>query len=499
MDYLVAMPSETPPQSWNFYGRESELTALRDLLEADRFFFLQVSGRRRIGKTTLVMEALRRSRRDRVAYVHVPDADPAGVVLGAREHLRRSGLRELDFNDLFGLAATVGRLVREGWVVVLDEYQAFARKPLYPFNSALQFEVDRLRDPGQGSVTGGLVVLGSIQTEMEALLEGRRAPLFGRTTASIHLGHLAPSVAATILRRHGQLDGPRLLFLWTLLHGIPKYWRDAWEVGALTAERPEALRRLFFTSAAPLAADGSGWLLEELRGRYDTLLRYLAAHPDAPRADIAAHIAETAGHTSAQVGAWLAALEDRFRIVQRVRPAFASPKSRTGRYRITDNFLVAWLGALAGPVAFSGVRPTPDLVAEADARLAGLEGFALERLAAALLAERSRRGLGEFPLRAPVVGWWDNNGAELDLVAERADGGALLVGTCKRSPDKLVADLPRFDGHIERLLTREPRLRSLELQRVAIAPQLDTRQRKVASERGYRALDLSDLTEGLLP
>lgn len=115
------MPPETTLQDWSLYGREPELSALADLLGAGRFFFLQVSGRRRIGKTTLVMEALRRSGRDRVAYVHVPDADPAGVVLGAQEHLRRSGVGDLTFTDLFGLAGTVGRLVREGWVVVLDE------------------------------------------------------------------------------------------------------------------------------------------------------------------------------------------------------------------------------------------------------------------------------------------------------------------------------------------------------------------------------------------
>ena len=488
-----------PDTDWTFHGRQAELAALSELLEARRFFFLQVSGRRRIGKTTLVMEALRRSGRDRVAYVHVPDADPAGVVLGAREHLRRSGVADLDFADLFGLAATLGRLVRAGWVVVLDEFQAFARKPLAPFTSALQFEVDRLRDPGQGAVSGGLVVLGSSQTEMEALLEGRRAPLFGRTTATLQLGHLAPSVVATILRRHARLDGPRLLFAWTLLHGIPKYWRDAWEVGALIQDRPEALRRLFFTSTAPLAADGTSWLIEELRGRYDTLLRYLAAHPDAPRADIAAHIGETAGHSSSQVGAWLAALEDRFRLVQRVRPAFSSPKGRKGRYRINDNFLVAWLGALAGPVAFAAVRPIPGLIAEADARLAGLEGFPLERLAAGLFAERSRRGVGDFPLAAPVAGWWDRRGAEVDLVAERADGRALMVGTCKRNPQKLIADLGRFDGHVERLLSREPRLGELALVRVAIAPKLRPDQRRAAAARGYRAMDLGDLTEGLLP
>jgi hypothetical protein len=130
------------PSPWSFYGRERELGAISALLEAERFFFLRVTGRRRIGKTTLITEALRRSGRQRVAYVMVADADPAGVVLGAREHLRRSGVEDTGFRDLFGLASTIGRLVRDGWVVVLDEYQAFARKPLYLFNSALQFEVE---------------------------------------------------------------------------------------------------------------------------------------------------------------------------------------------------------------------------------------------------------------------------------------------------------------------------------------------------------------------
>lgn len=157
---LTAMPG------WQFYGREEELRELAELMESRRFFFLQVSGRRRIGKTTLVLEALRRSGRERLAYIHVADADPAGVVLGAREHLRRSGIEAADFSDLFGLAQTLVRLIREGWVVVLDEFQAFARRSLYPFNSALQFEVDQLRAPGSGPVRGGLIVLGSIQTEI---------------------------------------------------------------------------------------------------------------------------------------------------------------------------------------------------------------------------------------------------------------------------------------------------------------------------------------------
>lgn len=491
------MSQDQEPTNWSFYGRTHELAALGRIFSARRFFFLRLTGRRRIGKTTLVIEALRRSGRDRVAYVHVPDADPAGVVLGAREHLRLSGVEEVCFSDLFGLAATLGDLIRAGWIVVLDEYQAFARQSLYAFNSALQHQVDALRTPGAAPGEGGLVLLGSLQTEMEALLAGRRAPLFGRCTAVMHLEHLAPSEVVGILARHGRLDGPRLLFFWTLLQGIPKYWRDAYEVGALGTERHAALARLFFSGTAPLAADGAGWLLEELRGRYDPLLRYLARHPGALRADIAAHIAAHAGHTDPQVGAWLAALEERFRLVERVDPALTARKGRRGRYRITDNFLVAWLGALSGPVAFLGLRDAPGLIAEADRRLASLEGPALERLAAAFYEERSRRGVGDFSLTAPVGGWWDRRGAEVDLVAQDASSRRLRLGSCKRNPEKLIADLPSFDGHVARLLGAHRELAGWAVEKVAIAPALDPAQREAIARAGYIPQDLAELGAGL--
>jgi AAA+ ATPase superfamily predicted ATPase len=47
-----------PAATWAFYGRRAELTQLRAILDRNRWFFLQISGRRRIGKTTLIQQAL---------------------------------------------------------------------------------------------------------------------------------------------------------------------------------------------------------------------------------------------------------------------------------------------------------------------------------------------------------------------------------------------------------------------------------------------------------
>lgn len=44
--------------AWKFYGRRNELAQLQGILQRRRWFFLQISGRRRIGKTTLIQQAL---------------------------------------------------------------------------------------------------------------------------------------------------------------------------------------------------------------------------------------------------------------------------------------------------------------------------------------------------------------------------------------------------------------------------------------------------------
>jgi AAA+ ATPase superfamily predicted ATPase len=44
--------------TWQFYGRSQELDRLREMLARRRWFFCKLSGRRRIGKTALVQQAL---------------------------------------------------------------------------------------------------------------------------------------------------------------------------------------------------------------------------------------------------------------------------------------------------------------------------------------------------------------------------------------------------------------------------------------------------------
>jgi len=132
--------------AWGFYGRRSELDQLKAILTRGRWFFCRITGRRRIGKTTLIQEAMRASGPADVFYVQIPDSGPAGIlsaVADAMDVFRIDRSRFAAPTKLQDLARLVAAMVRAGYLVVLDEFQYFHRKLISNFCSFLQREVNQ--------------------------------------------------------------------------------------------------------------------------------------------------------------------------------------------------------------------------------------------------------------------------------------------------------------------------------------------------------------------
>jgi hypothetical protein len=71
---------------WSFYGRTEPLAELRRIVEAGRWFFCRIEGRRRIGKTTLLSH-LARSSDDlstQLIYMQTPNSDERDVAATSR-------------------------------------------------------------------------------------------------------------------------------------------------------------------------------------------------------------------------------------------------------------------------------------------------------------------------------------------------------------------------------------------------------------------------------
>lgn len=151
---------------------------------------------------------------------------------------------------------------------------------------------------------------------MVALLEDRTAPLYNRVTDTVDLTHLDIGSILSMLQDHAEPTPERLLFLWNLFEGVPKFYRDCYEQGVLGAERKSLLRRIFFESSSPLRSEAENWFLRELRGRYDVVLKFVARNPGRMHKELVHAIREASGTPDTQVGGYLKVLMERFTLIE---------------------------------------------------------------------------------------------------------------------------------------------------------------------------------------
>jgi AAA+ ATPase superfamily predicted ATPase len=302
-------------KNWGFYGRQTELARLKVVLSRNRWFFVQIAGRRRIGKTSLIQQALKQAGRKKTLYIQIPDSDPIGVLTACNDYLETFGLDQ-KVHSFSELAQLIGKLAKAGYVIALDEFKYFNRKPLFDFCSMLQAEVDSLSARAD-EVKGGLIVLGSLHAEMSALLEDRSAPLFNRTTDLFNLDHLDISSLLEILEEHCDASPERLLFMWNLFEGVPKFYRDAYEQGVINADRKTLIKTLFFGSSSPLKGEADNWFLRELRGRYDMLLQFVAKHPGCDNSLISSVISSRSPQEVKQAIGYLKVLTESYGMICR--------------------------------------------------------------------------------------------------------------------------------------------------------------------------------------
>ena len=484
---------------WGFYGRRDELEKLREILSRGRWFFVKIAGRRRIGKTALIRQALDGMTGRSVYYVQIPDSGEAGVISAVNDALDTFGVlpeRHPRPRNMSEVAKLLELLAESGYVVVLDEFQYFNRPAFAGFCSLLQAAADRLAAKAE-QVRGGWVVLGSIHTEMTALLEERSAPLYGRVTNPLDLDHLDIASVLTILREHADTTPERLLFLWTLFEGVPKFYRDAFEEGVLKTDRRPLLQKMFFDSSAPLQTEADTWFLREIGGKADTVLKFVARNPGMMHQELVNAIRDASGEETKNIGSYLKTLTERYRLIERKLPIFAPDKARQGRYYVTDNFLAAWLAALGSRVSARTFRPVDQLVAEADDGLATVEGIGLEKLVGKLYEERSRRGISDFPLSRRICGYWDRKDTEIDLVAVNEGEKRIRFGSCKRSPNKLLSDITNFKKHVDRFLNENRSYRQWNVEYVGVSVRLNEDERKVLTRADIIPQSLEELTAGL--
>lgn len=200
-----------------FIGRKEELKKLDRAIHADEMNVTLIYGRRRVGKSELVSQALSKSKVKAVYYECKQVAQESNVN-GVSEILSETlGFPKLGFSDIESLLNYIFELsTKEKLVLVLDEYP-YLRESIKGMDSILQAVVDRYRKTSKLT----LIILGSYVEVMRSLLEHEN-PLYGRVDRTINLKQMDYYESSFFYPNYSAEDKVRI---YSVFGGIPYYNR----------------------------------------------------------------------------------------------------------------------------------------------------------------------------------------------------------------------------------------------------------------------------------
>jgi AAA+ ATPase superfamily predicted ATPase len=409
-----------------FLDRLEEMEHLDGLVRRGIAGFAILYGRRRMGKTRLLLEWVKRHGGSyAVGDLSAPHiqrryvADALSVPLAA--------LRDTEFRDWRSLLRTVAReaaAARWRGPVVLDELPYLVvGSPELP--TVLQQWIDHEAREARLVVA----VAGSSQRMMQGLVLPRGSPLYGRAQVVLEVGPLAAPYLAEAFPRK---NVPDLVQAYAAWGGVPRYWELAADEEAGLSERIE---RLVLDPLGPLHREPDMLMLEEIPSALEVrpVLDAIGAGAHRP-SEIGARLARPATSLSRPLARLL-----ELGLVHREHP-FGDPERGTKRslYRIVDPFMRLW---------FRVVGPHRSMLqAGTSSSRARILRFHWPNLAAEAWEDLCRTRIPRLPPGCPVAGvsdwspglrWWHGVEPAWDVVSESLDGGHLLLGEVKWSQRRL--------------------------------------------------------------
>ena len=199
-----------------FIGREKELEHMSKLYTSNKFEFVVIYGRRRVGKTAIINEFTKGK----------PSIFFTGVETNEKQNLENFSKSILEFvtkkpaNTSFDSFQTALEFVfdlakEERIVLVIDEYPYVARASK-SLASTLQLLIDKYKDTSKLF----LILCGSSMSYMENQVLAYKAPLYGRRTAQFKV---LPFEFRDACKYFNQFSGEDKALAYGIVGGTPQY------------------------------------------------------------------------------------------------------------------------------------------------------------------------------------------------------------------------------------------------------------------------------------
>lgn len=422
--------------------RKEEIARLREAIRRPPQLVV-LRGRRRIGKSFLLVHALGRGRG--VFFQADEQTEGAHLDLLAREVARLLGPRvPLRFDSWEAALETLGELAREKpLTVVLDEFQwLVAAQPA--LGSILQRHWDRWQ---RQRTPLTLILSGSALRLMEGLLSPG-APLYGRADYRPLLGPLDFRDAAELGPPGASAE--QKLRRYAVLGGTPQYqvWAGGGELSEAIAER--ILRKGESLYEEPLH------LLREEQEIRDPATYFAVVRAIAAGRTRIGEISGAAGVPTPNLTKMLRRLEALGYVEARAPLSPTGPEAKRSSYRLVDPFFRFW---------FRFVFPNRSLLERGRVKgVAGtierdmntFMGHALEDCCREWAGRYA--GPGALPQSQQLGCWWSRNGrTEVDVVGA-SRGRYDLLASCKWDRAAGTGVLGQLLGHRDELRATGARL-----------------------------------------
>lgn len=425
-----------------FYGREKETEALRKIesLSATTAQLTVVTGRRRIGKTTLVKHACKQ-----IPFVYLFVGRKSEALLCKEFSEVISNTLGIDLGDFSSFRRLFDVVMQQSknnhFTLVLDEFQNFKF-----INDSIFSDIQNIWDTNKDESKMNLIICGSVNTMMSKLFDDKKEPLYGRANNRLRLQPFTVSNLKEMLSdfnpSHNHDD---LLALYMTTGGVAKYVEEMLTHGAVTKKD---IVEHFIGYGSYFVPEGKEMLSDEFgkdSGNYFSILNAIAEGENTR--------GKIKNYTGVEPGGFLDKLEKEYDLIYRYRPYLASSQSHNVRFGIKDHFLRFWFRFVQKYISAVEIGNTQYVFQKMMADYESYSGKELEHY--------FRQKFAETGLYNIVTNYWERDGRnEIDLIAVNDMERHIIIGEIKRQSQRI--DMKQLEEKAVNIVAKQHRQYTIE-------------------------------------
>jgi AAA+ ATPase superfamily predicted ATPase len=427
-----------------FYNRVSEIKLLREIeIKSDtNAQFTVITGRRRIGKTQLILKALEE---ETILYFFV--ARKSEILLckdfqrELHEKLKIPILGEIQsFSLLFEYLSELSK--SQKITLVIDEFQEF-----FSINSSIYSDMQKIWDLKHTTSKLNLIVSGSVFSLMHKIFQNNKEPLFGRAQHYIHLKAFDTQTLKTILADYNpSYKADDLLALYSFTGGVAKYVQLLMDNNAHNKEKMIA----YITAENSIFInEGKNMLIEEFGKDYAIYFSILSSIANGKNSR-----SEIENSLNKEIGGYLTKMENDYHLIKKATPIFRESKTKQVKYVLEDNFLTFWFRFIYKYSHMIEIGAHQQLKKVIDRDYDTFTGIMLEKY--------FKTKVMETEAFTNIGGYWDRKGEiEIDFIAVNELEKKIIVAEIKRNKQKIR--LSALQLKMGQLLALYPKISEYEM------------------------------------